>query len=104
MSQHDEQGDVATVKKKKSKTIQPRMYKVILLNDDYTTMDFVIAVLESIFQKSAAEAVQIMLQVHHKGRGMCGVYTKQIAETKVIQVHTRAQSEGHPLRCAIEEA
>jgi ATP-dependent Clp protease adaptor protein ClpS len=103
MSKEDEQGEIATSTKKKPKTIHPKMFRVILLNDDYTSMDFVVSVLETIFQKSPAEAVQIMLNVHHKGRGICGTYTKQIAETKILQVHDRAQSEGFPLRCIMEE-
>ncbi len=80
------------------------MYRVIMLNDDYTTMDFVIAVLEAIFKKTPAEAVQIMLSVHNKGQGTCGVFTKEIAEAKIDLVHKRAQAEGHPLRCSMEEA
>ncbi|MBX7143123.1 MAG: ATP-dependent Clp protease adapter ClpS [Oligoflexia bacterium] len=83
---------------------QPRMFKVILLNDDYSTMDFVVAVLEQIFRKSPAEAVQIMLHVHQRGQGLCGVFPKEIAEAKVKQVHDRAKAEGHPLRCMMEEA
>lgn len=93
-----------TISREDIKARRPKLYKVILLNDDYTTMDFVVAVLESIFQKSPAEAVQIMLQVHNKGQGLCGIYPKQVAEAKVSQVHQRAQSEGFPLRCSMEEA
>lgn len=83
---------------------QPKMYKVLLLNDDYSTMDFVVAVLEQIFRKSPAEAVQIMLHVHQRGQGLCGVFPRQIAEVKMQQVHERAKAEGHPLRCTMEEA
>ena len=93
-----------TVSKEKVKVTPPKLYKVILLNDDYTTMDFVVSVLEAIFKKSPAEAVQIMLQVHNNGRGICGIFSKQIAETKIVLVHRRAQTEGFPLRCTMEEA
>lgn len=85
------------------KVKKPRLYKVLLLNDNYSTMDFVVSVLETIFRKSPAEAVQIMMHVHKQGRGLCGIYAKEIAETKVAQVHDRARSEGHPLRCVMEE-
>lgn len=94
---------VETISRQKSKTQRPKLYRVILLNDDYTTMDFVVAILESIFKKSPAEAVQIMLHVHQRGQGVCGLYPRQIAETKVAQVHTRARGAGFPLRCSLEE-
>lgn len=80
------------------------MYKVVLLNDDYTTMEFVIAVLESVFQKSPAEAYRIMMQVHLSGRGIAGVYPWEIAETKAETVASRAHAAEFPLRAAIEEA
>ena len=83
---------------------RPKLFKVLLLNDDYTSMDFVVSILESIFQKGPAEAVQIMLAVHKQGQGLCGVYPREIAETKVQQVTSRARQEGFPLRCAMEEA
>lgn len=83
---------------------KPRMYRVILFNDDYTSMEFVIEVLVSIFDKQAAEATKIMLDVHKKGKGICGVYTLDIATTKIKQVHFEAQKEGFPLRCGYEEA
>jgi ATP-dependent Clp protease adaptor protein ClpS len=88
----------------KVKTKTPKKYKVIILNDDYTPMDFVVAVLEQIFKLSPAESVKIMLEVHKKGSGLCGIFTKQIAETKISQVHTRAASMGYPLKCTMEEA
>ncbi len=81
---------------------EPPLYKVFLLNDDYTTMDFVIQVLMDIFDKSFEEATRIMLHVHHNGRGLSGIYPKEIAETKVHQVHTRAQANGFPLRAEME--
>lgn len=93
-----------TISKEDVRVKRPKLYKVILLNDDFTTMDFVVSVLETIFQKVPAEAVQIMLQVHNKGQGLCGIYPKQVAEAKVAQVHQRAQSQGYPLRCSMEEA
>lgn len=82
---------------------EPRKFRVLLHNDDYTTMEFVIEVLISIFRKSPDEAMAIMLSVHEKGLGSCGVYTEEIAETKVAQVHDRARKAGFPLRCSMEE-
>ena len=96
--------DSKTITEDKVEVEIPKQYKVILLNDDYTPMDFVVSVLETIFQRSPAEAVRIMLQVHNQGAGLCGVYSKQIAETKLALVHQRARGEGHPLKCAMEEA
>lgn len=77
--------------------------RVLLMNDDYTPMDFVVEVLIDIFNKSEAEAVDIMLTVHHEGAGLAGVYPFEIAETKVEEVHARARAEGHPLRATLEE-
>lgn len=87
----------------KSKVNRPKMYRVILVNDDYTTMEFVIEVLVTIFHKSATEATQIMLDVHEKGKGIVGVYPYDIAQTKVIQVEEMAQEREFPLRAAVEE-
>ncbi len=81
----------------------PKKYKVYLLNDDYTTMDFVIDILISIFHKTYEQAQDIMLEVHKKGRGMCGVYTHEIAETKVMQVLSKAKDHGFPLKATMEE-
>jgi ATP-dependent Clp protease adaptor protein ClpS len=81
----------------------PKKYKVYLLNDDYSTMDFVIDVLMGIFHKSYEEAEKIMLEVHKKERGLCGVYTHEIAQTKVMQVTRKAQEHGFPLRATMEE-
>lgn len=103
MSKRHSSGGTETLTRDKTKLHVPKLYKVILLNDDYTSMDFVVSVLETIFQKSPAEAVQIMLKVHNHGQGVCGVFAKQIAETKVSQVQERARSEGFPLRCIMEE-
>ncbi len=82
---------------------EPKRYKVFLLNDDYTTMDFVIDVLQEVFHKSYEEAVEIMLTVHKKGKGLCGVYTHEIAETKVDQVHRLARAHQFPLKATMEE-
>ncbi len=93
-----------TAVKERIKVKNPKMYRVILLNDDFTTMEFVVRVLESLFFKQPVEAVQIMLQVHKCGRGVAGVFSKQIAEAKIEQVHSLALQEGFPLRCDMEEA
>jgi len=81
----------------------PKRYKVFLLNDDYSSMDFVVDILMSIFHKTYEEAEAIMLEVHKKDRGICGVYTYEIAETKVMQVHKRAKENGFPLKATMEE-
>ena len=86
------------------KTQEPTLYNVILLNDDYTTMEFVMNILETLFQKSPAEAYRIMMHVHRNGRGLAGVYTYEVAETKAEQVASLASDAGYPLRAAIEEA
>lgn len=83
---------------------EPSLYKVILLNDDYTTMDFVVAVLEHIFGKDPLEATAIMLQVHKNGSGVAGIYTYEIAETKIKEVESAARDKGFPLRCTMEPA
>lgn len=82
----------------------PSRYKVVLLNDDYTPMDFVVNVLQLFFNKSVDQATQIMLEVHYKGKGICGVYTKDIAATKVSQVNHYAREHQHPLLCTMEQA
>ena len=83
---------------------EPKMYRVILHNDDYTTMDFVIEVLISIFHKPAVDAARIMVDVHKKGKGICGVYTYDIAATRVVRVHQLARRREFPLKCSLEEA
>lgn len=85
------------------KTKRPPMYKVILLNDDYTPMDFVVSVLEQIFRKTHAQALQIMLQVHEKGAAPAGIYTRDVAETKVDQVVEYARMNDYPLQCTLEQ-
>ncbi len=84
--------------------IEPKMYKVLIHNDHYTTMDFVVEVLVTIFNKSAAEATKLMLDVHKKGAGLAGVYTYDVAATKVAIVHDLAKERNFPLRCSYEEA
>jgi len=81
----------------------PPMYKVLLLNDDYTPMDFVVQILQSFFHKDREEATRIMLQVHTQGHGVCGIYTKDVAATKVEQVLRFAKVHMHPLQCVMEE-
>lgn len=82
---------------------EPRHCRVFIHNDDYTTMDFVVDILCSIFRKTQEEAVGIMLAVHEKGRGECGVYPAEVAETKVAVVHGKARAAGFPLRCSLED-
>ena len=82
---------------------EPPLYKVILHNDDYTTMDFVVMILEEIFHKSTEEATRIMLNVHHQGRGVAGIYTREIGETKVATVHRLARKNQFPLKCSLEQ-
>ncbi len=90
------------VTKTKPKTKKPALYKVLLLNDDYTPMEFVVMLLESIFHKSQEEATQIMLHVHQRGVGICGVFTYDVAETKVTEVMDTARSHEHPLQATME--
>ena len=86
----------------RSKSKPPKLYKVVLFNDDYTTMDFVIEVLQTFFLMNRERATQVMLKVHQEGSAVCGVYPKDIAETKVTQVSAFAKQHGHPLRCELE--
>ena len=85
------------------KVTRPPRFKVILYNDDYTPMEFVVALLEQVFSKSPAAATELMLQIHRKGMGVAGVYVQQIAETKVATVHRLAEQRGHPLRAGMEK-
>lgn len=94
----------ATISKPKSKTKTPSLYRVILINDDFTPMDFVIHVLQKFFQKEYDEATRIMLQIHHQGFGVCGVFSYEIAETKVYQVNQYSRQNRHPLKCTMERA
>ena len=95
------EGDVST--ETREDVTEPSMYRVLLLNDDYTTMEFVVEILILIFSKSVEDATQIMLNVHRIGVGVCGVYTYQVAETKVETVHALAKERGFPLKCSIEK-
>lgn len=89
--------------KTRPKTKKPSMYKVLMLNDDYTPMEFVVMALERVFNRSHEDAMQIMLHVHQKGVGVCGVYTYEVAETKATQVMEMARLNQHPLQCSIEK-
>jgi ATP-dependent Clp protease adaptor protein ClpS len=91
------------VTKTRPKTKKPSLYKVLMLNDDYTPMEFVVYVLERFFGKTRDEATQIMLHVHNRGVGVCGVFTYEVAETKATQVMDLARKEGHPLQCTLEK-
>ena len=91
------------VTRTRPKTKKPSLYKVLLLNDDYTPMEFVVYVLESFFNKSQEEATRVMLHVHQKGVGVCGVYTFEVAETKVAQVMNFSRQNEHPLQCTMEK-
>lgn len=109
MSDKDNQGandggpQTGVVIKTRPKTKRPAMYKVLMLNDDYTPMEFVVHVLERFFGKDREEATRIMLQVHQRGVGVCGVFTYEVAETKVTQVMDLARQNQHPLQCTIEK-
>jgi len=92
-----------TVSKTKPKVKRPSQYRVLILNDDYTPMEFVVHVLERFFQKSREDATRIMLHVHHHGVGECGVFTYEVAETKVTQVMDFARKHQHPLQCIMEK-
>ncbi|MBK1701554.1 ATP-dependent Clp protease adapter ClpS [Thiococcus pfennigii] len=107
MSDHqhnDERDRGVAVEEAKPKLRRPPMFKVLLLNDDYTPMDFVVQVLQTFFAMNREKATQIMLHVHTRGVGVCGVYTREIAETKVMQVNDFSRSHQHPLMCTMEEA
>ena len=99
----DEEFDNDVALKSRTRTKKPSMYRVLMLNDDYTPMEFVVHVLEQFYNKSHEEATQVMLHVHQKGLGVCGVYTYEIAETKVNQTMDLAQQHQHPLQCTIEK-
>jgi ATP-dependent Clp protease adaptor protein ClpS len=98
----DHEDGVLTETEKKVRT--PPMYKVLLHNDDYTTMEFVVEVLQSVFHKAPADAIQIMLHIHRSGLGVAGVYTHEVAETKVAIVEEKAREHEFPLKCTMEEA
>ncbi len=106
MSERDTVGtpEIITRTRPQRKVKQPPLYRVLLHNDDYTTMEFVVQVLQDVFNHSEAEATQIMLHVHRKGTGVAGVYPREVAETKIEQVHDLARAHECPLRCSMEEA
>ncbi|KCV33660.1 ATP-dependent Clp protease adaptor protein ClpS [Bordetella bronchiseptica E012] len=97
----DTQHDVV-VEKQPARTAPPPMYQVVLLNDDYTPMEFVVKVLQKFFGKNNEDATRIMLQVHHEGRGVCGVYPRDLAATRIAQVSQYARARQHPLQCIME--
>jgi ATP-dependent Clp protease adaptor protein ClpS len=109
MSEHrdenERQGDYdVAVEEVRPKIKQPPLYRVVLINDDYTPMEFVVEILESVFGMERTRATQVMLEVHTKGKGVCGVYNFEIAETKVAQVMGIAKQHQHPLLCTMEES
>lgn len=99
----DEDGGLGIATKTRVRTKKPSMYRVLILNDDYTPMEFVVLILERFFNKSREQATRIMLHVHQKGVGVCGVYTYEVAETKVAQVMDMARRNEHPLQCTMEK-
>ena len=103
MAQSNQTFEAGTELDTRRETKKPPLYKVVLLNDDYTPMDFVVRILESVFHKSTLEATQIMLSVHKKGSGLAGVYTREIAETKVHSVQALARKSKFPLKCIMEK-
>lgn len=103
MTSDPQHPDGAVRERQEEKTRTPKMYSVVLLNDDYTTMEFVVSVLEGVFQKNPAEAFRLMMEVHTQGRATCGTYTYEVAETKVDTVRDLAEREGFPLQANLEE-
>ena len=101
MSNQEQHGSVLDVERTQVKP--PPLYKVVLLNDDYTPMDFVVVVLQTVFSMSREKATLVMLQVHREGMGVCGTYTREVAATKVEQVINLARKHQHPLQCTMEE-
>jgi ATP-dependent Clp protease adaptor protein ClpS len=97
-------GGTRAAEESRSKTATPPLFRVLMHNDDFTSMDFVVEMLETVFHKSPTDANRIMLNIHFKGLGMCGVYSHEIAETKIDRVHALARDEGFPLRCSMEQA
>jgi ATP-dependent Clp protease adaptor protein ClpS len=100
----EDQTGGAVKERTRPETKEPSLYSVVLLNDDYTPMQFVVDVLEAVFQKSPAEAYRVMMQVHLSGRGVAGIYPWEVAETKVHTLMSRAREAGHPLQATIEDA
>jgi ATP-dependent Clp protease adaptor protein ClpS len=104
VGREERKGGTAVLEKTRPATQEPTLFKVFLHNDDYTTMQFVIEILESVFDKSPSDAFRIMMRVHLEGAGLCGSYPHEIAETKVAAVHDEARANGFPLRASMEEA
>jgi len=100
----DEGQGAVVAERQAQKTEPPRMYQVVMLNDDYTPMEFVVLMLQEYFMRDLETATLIMLKIHHEGRGVCGVYTKDVAATKVELVLAAARRAGHPLQCTMEAA
>ncbi len=100
----DGAGGAVVAERKAAQVKPPSLYQVVLLNDDYTPMEFVVMVLQQYFQRDLDSATHIMLKIHHEGRGVCGVYPKDVAATKVELVLTAARRDGHPLQCIMEAA
>ncbi len=100
---NNDDGQTGVIVRSRTKTKKPAMYKVLMLNDDYTPMEFVVHVLERFFAKNREEATRIMLHVHQRGVGICGVYTYEVAETKVTQTMEFARKHQHPLQCTLEK-
>jgi ATP-dependent Clp protease adaptor protein ClpS len=103
-NEQDGDTEIGVVTKTRAKTAKPSMYRVLLMNDDYTPMEFVVLVLERYFHMSREKAAQIMLHVHQRGVGTCGVFTYEVAESKVNQVTEYARKNQHPLQCTMEKA
>lgn len=104
MPEYISSAGAATQNEVREELKRPEMFRVLMHNDDYTTMEFVVHVLRNVFRKPTEEAVRIMLAIHHEGIGECGVFTADIAETKIAMVHARAEEHGFPLRCSMEPA
>jgi ATP-dependent Clp protease adaptor protein ClpS len=100
----DDNHDLQVIEQTRPKLAQPSLYKVVLLNDDYTPMEFVIDILSRFFNHGEEQATQIMLAVHTQGKGVCGTYTKDVAETRAMQVNQHARQHKHPLLCEVESA
>jgi ATP-dependent Clp protease adaptor protein ClpS len=100
----DDDGGSVVAERKTQKTKPPQMYQVVMLNDDYTPMEFVVVVIQEFFNKDRETATQIMLKIHLDGKGICGVYSRDVAATKVQQVQEAARQAGHPLQCLSEPA
>lgn len=100
----DADRDIGVATKTRPRTKRPKFYRVLLLNDDFTPQDFVVSVLQQVFNKSQEEAVQVMLHVHHQGVGECGVFPHEVAETKVTRVMDAARKSQHPLQCVMEKS